>query len=214
MAGINDGSIPTEIEVNNFDEAKEILNLLNDGSTNKPSEEEIKAAEKEFNDITKNFNETLFKIGEPEEFDEIMNFLLVFIEKHVYWTKQGWMGVIKLYEELTTTKKNKKPDTYFTLGYQALEFVFYVLSNPGGNGLKSAKEIEKYADIYAKLYEYTGLQLEEGRKILKEIQYAQDKYNAMQQGFYYEREDGLEIKEETAKLGFETPSPEDLLKSK
>ena len=205
-----------EIEVNSLNEVKDILNTLNDGSINRPSEKEVEVAKKEFDNATKNFNETLFKIGEPKEFEEIINFLLTFIEKYVYWTKNGWMGVIKLYEELIATKKkNRKTGTYFTLAYQALEFVFYVLSNPGGNGLESAKEIEKLADIYAKVYEYVGKQLEEARKILKKIQYAQDKYTAMQQGFYYEREDGVELKENNKipnKTIFEIPSAEDLLK--
>ena len=40
--------------------------------------------------------------------DEIYNFVLDFMENHVYWTKNGWMGVLRLHEELTESKKNKK----------------------------------------------------------------------------------------------------------
>jgi hypothetical protein len=54
--------------------------------------------------------------------------LLSFIINRIFWTKNGWMGVIKLNEEIIETKKTLDSSKAFTLGYQALEFTFYALS--------------------------------------------------------------------------------------
>jgi len=181
-----------EIELKSVEEASEKLaNLTKDASINKPSEEETKAAEKEFELAANTFNTKKFNIGTEEEFKEISEFILTFLDKFVYWTKNGWMGVLKLNEETEDFVKTYKSGSY-GLGYQALEFLFYVLTNPGGSGIESAREIEKYADIYGKLVEYAGKELELARAELKEIQYLQENWNAMLQGFYLEREDGVE----------------------
>ena len=129
------------------------------------------------------------------------------MENYVYWTKNGWMGVLKMHEELTENKKNKKKKDSFAVGYQALEFMFYALTNPGGTGLQSAKEIEKVAGIYATVMELSGKVLEEARLELKDIQWLGDKAAAMQQGFYLEKEDG-------AGGEFAAPTADDLLKAK
>ena len=203
-----------EIEVKNIAEAQAKLAELNkDNSINKPSEAEVNAATDEFNKLAASFNGKKFKIGTVKQADEIFDFVLEFMEKHVYWTKNGWMGVLKMHEELTETKKNKKKNEAFRVGYQALEFLFYALTNPGGSGIESAKAIEKVANLYAEVIELAGKQLETSRKELKEVQWLQDKVTAMQQGFYLEREDGVAPPEEGKEVqGFEAPSADDLLK--
>ena len=197
-----------EIELGSIEEAQEKLaEMAGDPSLNKPSEEEINEATKDFNDKAAAFNGKMFPIGDAEKADEIYDFVLEFLEKHVYWTKNGWMGVLKMHEELTETRKNRKEDEPFNVGYQALEFLFYALTNPGGTGIESAKAIEKVADIYIETMEFAGKELEAAREELKDIQWLQDKVAAMQQGFYLEKEDGPEIEEPT----FASPSADDLL---
>jgi hypothetical protein len=188
-----------EIEVKNVAEAQEKLaDFAKDSSINKPSEEETLAAEKKFDEAAKAFNIKLFTIGTEEEAMEVSDFLLTFLDKFVYWTKNGWMGVLKLHEEITEFKKNYKDGPY-GLGYQALEFLFFALTNPGGSGLATAREIEKVAEMYGKMVEYAGKKLELARAELKEIQYLQEEWNAMLQGFYLVREDGVEIEETITK---------------
>lgn len=199
-----------EIEVKNVAEAQEKLaEIAKDASINKPTELEKLAAEKKFDEAAKEFNAKLFPIGTEEEATEVADFLLVFLDKFVYWTKNGWMGVLKLDEEIREFKKNYKEGPY-GLGYQALEFLFYALTNPGGSGLSSAKEIEKVAEMYGKLVEYTGKELETARAELKDIQFLQEEWNAMLQGFYLEREDGVapEETESSEEPVREEPSPE------
>jgi len=198
-----------EIEVKDIQEAQaKIAELNKDGSLNKPTEEEINAAVKEFNDKAAAYNVKVFPIGDVAKADEIYDFVLDFLENHVYWTKNGWMGVLKMHEELTETRKNRKEEDAFTVGYQALEFLFYALTNPGGTGLESARAIEKVSDIYIETMELAGTELEAARTELKDIQWLQDKVQAMQQGFYLEREDGVAPPDEPT---FASPTADDLL---
>jgi hypothetical protein len=200
-----------EIEVKNIAEAQEILeNLSETTPLNKPTEAEVNEATQEFNKKAAEFNSKKFAIGDSKEALEIYDFVLEFLEKHVYWTKNGWMGVLKMHEELTESKTKRKKNDSFTVGYQALEFLFYALSNPGGSGIESAKAIEKLADIYIHTLELAGIQLEAARKELKDIQWLQDKVTAMAQGFYLEREDGIALDE----AKFAPPTADDLLKKK
>jgi hypothetical protein len=187
-----------ELEVKNLKEAQEKLDelLKLDPSMNRPSESEIEAAHKEFEEAAKAFSVKLFEIGSEENFGRYSTFVLEFLEKFVYWTKNGWMGVLKLNDEVHETRKTYKSGP-FTVGYQALEFLFYVLTNPGGSGIESAREIEKHAEVYAELIENTGKALEAARAELKDIQWLEEKRNAMMQGFYLEKEDGVEIPDDT-----------------
>lgn len=205
---------PKEEEMS-LDEAQEkIKDLQEEGKLNKPTEKEINEAVDDFNAKAKVFNEKVFEIGEAEKADEIYDFLIEFIDKYVYWTKNGWMGVIKMYDELKEGKKNRKEGQKFGVGYQALEFLFYALSNPGGTGLKSAKAIEKVADIYIEVYEESAKILEKARQDLQEIQFLQDKVAAMQQGFYLEKEDEVDAEgaNQSQNTAFQPPSADDLLK--
>jgi len=195
-----------EIELKNIKEAQEKLaELSKDGSINKPSDKEVKKAAKEFKKAKDAFETKKFEIGTAEVAKEIYNFMLDFMEHHVFWTKNGWMGVIRMHAELIEMQKSKKEEP-FAIGYQALEFMLFALTNPGGFGLKSAQMIDKVQDFYIDLVEMVGKKVEETREELKEIQWLGDKAAAMQQGFYLEKEpapgDGQ----------FAPPSIEDLLK--
>ena len=185
-----------EIEVKSVAEAQEKLaEIAKDSSINKPTEAEIKQAEEVFNTAAKAFQDKVFDVGEEKDVASISNFLLEYLEKYVYWTKNGWMGVLKMYDEITEFKKKYKSGPY-TVGYQALEFLFYTLTNPGGTGIKSARGIEKHTEVYGNLVESSGKALEEAREELKEIQFLQETWNAMLQGFYLEKQDGVEIEGE------------------
>ena len=195
-----------EVEVKSFEEAQEKIAELNkDSSLNKPSDKEVKQAAAKFEKAKSDFESKKFKIGTLKQADDIYDFILDFMENHVYWTKNGWMGVLKMHEELTANKKAKKPKEYFSVGYQALEFMFYAISNPGGTGLKSAKAVEKVAEFYGNVIEMTGKVLEKAREELKDIQWLGDKAASMAQGFYLEKEDG------TKEAQFASPSADDLL---
>lgn len=204
------------INLNSVEEAQEKLAELReqDPSINKPSEEEVNQAIADFNAKAAEFNGKKFEIGESDQAIKIFDFILDFMENHVYWTKNGWMGVLKMHEELTEAKEKHKEGEKFAIGYQALEFMFYALTNPGGTGLASAKAVEKVADWYAEVIEMSAKVLEAAREELKDIQFLQDRVTAMQQGFYLEREDGVAQAEEAMAGAFAAPTADDLLNPK
>ena len=157
---------------------------------NKPSEEEIVAAQKEFEEAAKTFTIKTYPIGKPEEAEEFYNYLIHFINNRYLWQKEAWMGTIKLVEELESSAGlfRSEKDKSLLVGYQALEFVFFALSNPGGLGLQAAKDFEEENDIFIRVATAAGDQLEQARSSLKEIEFLQQKWGAMAQGFYLEIE--------------------------
>lgn len=184
-----------ELEINNTQELNKKLNeIVKDPSLNKPSEKEVEEARNEFENAAKEWGESLYKIGEPKDALEIVEYLRHFLRNRFIWQKEAWMGVIKLTEELDAAEilfKGKK-DKGLELGYQALEFTYYVLTNPGGVGLQAALDFESENKQYLKILEEVAKQLDGSRKRLKEIEFLQQKWGAMAQGFYLEIEPGPE----------------------
>jgi len=181
-----------ELEINNSQELTDKLNeIIKDPSINKPTEEEVAKAKEDFDNAGKAWANGIYKIGEPSEAQELCDYIKHFLANRFFWQKEAWMGAIKLNEELNATEllfKGKK-DANLEMGYQALEFTFYVLTNPSGVGLKSALDFEEEHEIYIKTLTAVGTQLESARKSLKEIEFLQQRWGAMAQGFYLEVEE-------------------------
>ena len=186
----------TKEELMSMEEALEAVAKMDKTGLNKPTQEEIDAAAAEFQAAVEKFNSTEYEIGTAETAEDLFKFFEDYLNNFVFWTKNGWMGVIRLNDELAQQKLDRKDDDPLKLSYQALEFVNFMLANPGGQGLNSAKAIETIAEMYIFVMEEVGGKLEAARATLKDIQFLQDKQNAMAQGFYLEREDGVAKEDE------------------
>jgi hypothetical protein len=192
-----------ELEITNVEELKSELEKAVKDNPNKPTEEEIKLAGEEFEYASKIFPTKMWEIGEVKDARLFCDYLSHYVKNRLFWTKNGWMGVVKLEEELRAAEillNGKEP---LKLGYQALEFVYFSLMNPGGVGLQSALDFETEGEQYIPLMEAVSITLEKARVELKTIQFLQDKYTAMQQGFYLELEppDAEPIPEEAPVIG-------------
>jgi len=165
---------------------------------NKPTPEEVEQYKQEFTAALKEFDEKKWTISEVGNFssNDIALYLLQFMDKFAFWSKTEWMGMIKMEEELNRAMKSANETTGLELGYQALEFCAYMMANPGGTGIRLAKEFESQADKYSKLGIVVGTKLEEARADLKNIQYLQEKWAAGAQGYYLA---DLEPKDESKK---------------
>ena len=181
-----------ELEINNVDELKEKLAEAIKDNPNKPTEEEIKAAGEEFELAAKTYPTRMWDIGEIKDARPFCDYLKHYVRNRLFWTKNGWMGVVKLQEELEAAENLLNGKEPLRLRYQALEFIYYSLMNPGGVGLQTAKDFEEEGEQYLPLLEAVSLRLEEARKALREVQFLQERYAAMQQGFYLERETVIE----------------------
>ena len=164
----------------------------------KPTPEQVAQYKVDFDNAIAEFTEKRFSVSEPGSFpaNEIGMFLLQFLKKHAMWTKTGWMGVIKMEEELTKAMAMDNEVTGLTLDYQALEFCGYMLMNPGGVGSESAIEFEKQANQYSNIMMVVGEQVEKARESLQAVQYLQEKWAAGEQGFFLsdlepKKEEGL-----------------------
>lgn len=181
---------PAELEINNVKELDEKLAEAIKDNPNKPSDEEVEEAKKEFEEASRDFSVKSWNIGEEADAAEMLSYLQHFVRNRLFWSKNGWMGVIKMQEELDDAEKflASNPKSHLKLGYQALEFMFYSLQNPGGVGLQAALDFEQENEVYAKCFDAIGKQIASARAELKDIQFLQDKYAAMVQGFYLEVE--------------------------
>ena len=160
---------------------------------NKPSEEEIAEAKKEFEKQRDSFNVNTWSIGNSKERTKFYDYIIHFMTNRIFWTKNGWMGVLKLVEEIEEAYKvANATNEPLKFGYQALEFLYYSLSNPAGIGIESAKIFEAEYEEFLELFKIIEKVLKDVRKDLKEIQFLQEKWGAMSQGFYLEVEDGVE----------------------
>jgi len=193
---------PAELEINNVKDLDAKLAEAIANTDNKPTDEEVEEAKQEFENKSRGFAVKLWEIGEKDDSQGNLDYIEHYILNRVFWTQTGWMGVIKMKEVIDETQNTLKtdPGIQLALGYQALEFMFYSFQNPGGVGYQAAVDFEAENEIYARVFDAVGNELVKARTELKEIQFLQDKYAAMAQGFYLEVEDGVE----EAPLG-ETP---------
>ena len=181
--------------------SEEAIELMEDPSANinKPSDAEVLEAQEDFQSRANKFETQGWEIGTTEDAEENLKYLEHFIENRAYWTKQGWMGVIKMKEEIETIKAAFKEGNSFKLTYQPLVFGYHMLTNPGGVGHASAINFEKEAKEYGKLLTAMENSFNLSQEELKEIQFLQEKWAAYSQGFYYEK-DEPEDEEVTAEL--------------
>ena len=190
------------LEINNVQELDEKLAEAISNNDNKPTDEEVEDAQKAFDEASAAFASKSWDIGEAEDAQTHLDYMDHFVRNRLFWTKTGWMGVIKMQEELEDAQKflTENPTANLKLGYQALEFMFYSFQNPGGVGLETAQDFEQENEVYAKVFDALGVRIPEARTELKDIQFLQDQYAAMAQGFYLEVEPGAEeepVQEET-----------------
>jgi hypothetical protein len=180
-----------ELEINSTKELNDQLNnIVTDPSINKPTEEEIALAKQEFDKVGAEWTKTIYKIGKPEDAQELCDYLGHFLRNRFLWQKDAWMGAIRLNDELKAAEIafKGKQDAHFELGYQALEFSYFVLSNSGGVGLQAALDFESENKVFIKLALALEEQLDGARKKLKEVEFLQQRWAAMSQGYYLELE--------------------------
>jgi len=177
---------------------------------NKPTDEEIKQFEQDAVDAVEEFSNKKWQIGDDTNGEKYLNFIQEFLEKYSWWTKTLWMGFCKLEEELNTIfsdiKEKKILNLNLLLSYQALEFTHYILSNPTGVGLQSAKDIQKRSEDFNELFLIVDKSINEARELLKIVQHKQDVFSAACQGFYLEKltdnlEKPIETEDKTCECG-------------
>jgi len=153
---------------------------------NKPTPEEVLQFRNEFEKAMEEFKNTKWEISEKGNFaaNDMGLFIIDFMNNFAFWTKTGWIGILKMNEELRKALALVDENSGLQFDYQALEFCAFMLANPGGIGYNKALEFEKIAEKYSKIGILLGTKVEEARTQLKGVQYLQEKWAAAEQGFY------------------------------
>jgi hypothetical protein len=168
---------------------------------NKPTDAEIAIAKQNFDEAVTEFNNKTWELGTAEEAPKLATFLLKFISEDLVWIKNGFLGIVKLDEELRNTIKHRKEDEAISLGYHALVFLAYSINNFSGVGLKQAKKLAKFEKEYNMVFTTILEKQQESQDMIKEVQFKQDVWAAALQGFKLEREPAPTDE-------FESPVPE------
>lgn len=160
------------------EDVKEETKTVDPKEEQKPTPEDVEKYKNEFSTTLKDFENRRWQISEPGKFgiNDVGIYLLDFMKKYAFWSKTEWMGLIKMEDEIKKAMSMSDPSVGITLSYQALEFCSYMLTNPGGTGIKLAKEFEAQADKYAKIGMVVGSQIEDARNKLTELQELQEKW--------------------------------------
>lgn len=182
MTEKNEKRIPLTIVKD--DDVKETKENTNE-TTEKPTLEDVEKYKNDFSNALKSFENQRWQISEPGKFgiNDVGLYLMDFMKKYAFWSKTEWMGLIKMEDEIKKAMSVSDPSIGIALSYQALEFCSYMLTNPGGTGIKLAKEFEAQADKYAKIGMVVGSQIEDARKKLGELQELQEKWGRAEQLF-------------------------------
>jgi len=168
----------------------------------KPSDEEINQYKDEFEASVVEFDAAIYSIGDVDNANKYADFLINFNTYQVSWSKNLWQGVIKMDEELLAAKNKliSGEEKEFKLTYHPLEYLYFVMSNPAGFGLQSAKTFQANLDLYSEIYAVIEKALTDVRAKLAKTHKAQERWQAAEQGFYLEDiglEDQLEKEEPT-----------------
>ena len=122
MAKLKEVPVPAELEINNVKELDEKLSEAIENNDNKPTEEEVAEAEKTFQEASRDFSTKSWDIGETEDAREHVDYLLHYVRNRLFWTQTGWMGVLKMQEELEDADKfiNENKKVHLKLGFPSV----------------------------------------------------------------------------------------------
>lgn len=180
--------IPVDLEVNNFKE-----DMQNDSPmpSDGPTDEEKAQAKEEFEAAKDAWEKVKYDLAPSIDMvDNFVQYIENFLNNFTVWAQNSWMGAIKMEEELEDVKRHfsANPEEVPQISYQALEYLYHVLVNPGGVGLEKAKAFEAGISEHKFVMDFIEARLKEARDALTEIKFLQEKWMAYEQGFYYDRE--------------------------
>lgn len=164
---------------------------------NKPTQEDIDRFKAEFEAEVETFKSLQFNIIIDDEIKNNVPFTIIDVAKfldnlntnNVVWSKDLWQGIIKFNEFIKDQiSKIEEGQEEIQFSYQPLEYLYFILSNPAGTGLASAQEFEKNLDMYTFIFEQIENNVVSARKMLQEIEIAQQRWAAAEQGFFLEVE--------------------------
>lgn len=150
-----------------------------------PTQEDIDAAKKDFEDTTKALQEKNdYLIADANNSVRVATFLKEYIS-NAYWSGRYFVGVVNFDEYITKfiEEANKEPKD-LVMEYGPMQFAFLMLENCGGRGLEEAKAMAEKWNEYVPIYDTFRDHIEWYKAETERIKKLQQRWGMMSMGYY------------------------------
>lgn len=161
-----------------------------------PSEEDIAAAKKEFEDRTIALRDKHdYLIADSANALRVAKFIKKFIENG-FWTQRYFVGVINFSELITKfIDECEKEPKDLVMEYGPLQFCMLMFENYAGFGLESAKKMAEMWDEYIPIYDTLKDHVEFYNNEVKQCEKLKQRWAMLEQGYYLVLLDGKDDNE-------------------
>ena len=161
-----------------------------------PSEEDIAAAKKEFEDRTIALRDKHdYLIADSANALRVAKFIKKFIENG-FWTQRYFVGVINFSELITKfIDECEKEPKDLVMEYGPLQFCMLMFENYAGFGLESAKKMAEMWDEYIPIYDTLKDHVEFYNNEVKQCEKLKHRWAMLEQGYYLVLLDGKDDNE-------------------
>lgn len=150
-----------------------------------PTEEEIAAAKKEFEEKTKALQEKKdYLVADAPNALRVAKFLKEFIENG-FWAQRYFVGVINFSEYINKfIEECEKEEKDLVMEYGPLQFCMLMLENYAGFGLEAAKKMAELWEQYVPIYDTLRDHVEWYNKEAKMCERLKQRWGMLSQGYF------------------------------
>lgn len=152
-----------------------------------PTEDDVNAAKKDFEDAVKEVQSREYLIADAENSVRVAKFIKDYL-KDCFWVKEYFKGVINLnahLDDFLASVEAEGPKD-LVMSYAPMQFTFQILDNYAGRGLEDAKAFAEKWDEYVAIYDAIRDHVEWYSTRNKAAETLRDRWALMAQGFYSE----------------------------
>ena len=150
-----------------------------------PTEEEVAAAKKEFEDRTSALqNKNDYLVADAPNALRVAKFLRDFIENG-FWAQRYFVGVINFSDYINKfIEECEKEEKDLVMEYAPLQFCMLMLENYAGFGLEAAKKMAELWEQYVPVYDTIRDHIEWYNKEAKMCERLKQRWGMLAQGYY------------------------------
>lgn len=150
-----------------------------------PTEEEVEAAKKEFEERTTALQEKKdYLVADAPNALRVAKFLKKFIENG-FWAQRYFVGVINFSEYIDKfIEECEKEEKDLVMEYGPLQFCMLMLENYAGFGLEAAKKMAEMWDEYVPIYDTLRDHVEWYNNEAKMCERLKQRWGMLSQGYY------------------------------
>lgn len=170
-----------------------------------PTEEEVEAAKKEFEDRTialRDKNDYL--VADKDNALRVAKFIRKFVANG-FWTQRYWVGVVNFVDYIDTFIKECEAESKdLVMEYGPLQFCYLMFENYAGFGYDAAKKMAELWDEYVPIHDVLRDHIEYYNSEAKACEKLKQRWGMLAQGYYLVFLDEVEEQQTTAEPATET----------